>query len=72
MASINQRKYNRAALAAELAGLSTYRGPPCKRDVAHVETDGMTPRDTVRRTCNRCQVRKVEPWREEAESCTST
>ena len=72
MPSINLRRYNRVALAAELAGFTWFAGRPCKANPNHVDADGTPPRDTVRKTCNRCDLRKVEAWRERAGSCAST
>jgi hypothetical protein len=51
----NHRKYNRAVVEAELQGKKTYRGPPCKFQSSHVDEDGTTLRDTVKRTCKRCE-----------------
>ena len=55
MPSQNLRRFNSVIVKAELAGLSNYAGPPCKADPQHVEEDGTTTRDTIRRTCNLCE-----------------
>ena len=55
MPSLNLRKFNQAIVQAELAGLSDYAGPPCKVKLEHAEEDGTTVRDTIRRTCKRCE-----------------
>jgi len=62
MPSLNLRKFNQAILKAELAGLSNYAGPPCKANPEHIEDDGTTTRDTIRRTCNQCETGKRESW----------
>lgn len=54
MPSLNLRRYNRDVLEAELAGSKTYKGPPCKVDPSHVDADGTSVRDTVSRTCCKC------------------
>lgn len=55
MTSLNLRKYNQAILEAELEGRCTYEGPPCKYHADHVNEGGTTTRDTVKRTCTKCE-----------------
>jgi len=62
MPSFNLRRYNKAVLEAELAGHKEFQGRPCKVNPLHVTEDGITMRDTVRRTCNLCENGKREPW----------
>lgn len=62
MPSLNLRKYNQAALKAELAGETNFAGSPCKAKPEHVDEDGSTMRDTIRRTCNLCEADKRSAW----------
>jgi len=62
MPSLNLRKFDQVIVDAELAGLSDYAGPPCKAKLQHVEEDGTTTRDTIRRTCKRCESDKRMAW----------
>ena len=62
MPSLNLRKFKKAIVDAELAGLTDYAGPPCKAHAGHVEEDGTTTRDTIRRTCKRCENDKRTAW----------
>jgi len=62
MSSFNLRRYNKAALEAELEGHTDFPGRPCKVKPLHVTEDGTTMRDTVRRTGNLCENGKRESW----------
>ena len=60
MASLNRRKYNQAIVQAELAGHTSFQGPPCKVDPSHIDGAGMTVRDTMRRSCLLCETARRE------------
>ena len=55
MAFFSHRRHNQAIVQAELAGHTTFRGSPCRKDPLHVDKDGTSLRDTVRKSCKQCE-----------------
>ncbi len=60
MPSINQRRFREAIVKAELAGQSWFWGAPCKKNPEHINEDGCSKRDTVKRSCLGCDIRVKE------------
>ena len=61
---LSNRRFNKAIIAAELAGHKTFAGAPCKFDPSHIDEDGTTVRDTIRKTCCACENRHAKAWRD--------